>query len=335
MTIMKWKLILGSFLASSGLTAVRGLQGPVVPTTSTSTSITSIRLPIALDTQNFGLRTPSPFVPQQKQKTSSTSLTTELWGEAFGTFWIVGVGSMATMSATFVDPFSTTPLHEIALVWSAAVAMAIYLCTTQKWGEAHFNPAMTIVSAVFRDFSWNKVVPYTMAQLTGSTVGSAVAYTMHSSCIRDYEEHQEIVRSSSVETARVFGEYFDSLTVGQAFGVEALGTAILAATAFASTSTMASQHQSTATAKLSVPLIMGGTVFGLINWLAPYTQCGMNPVRDFGPRLVAYAAGWTDVAFTDCWVYILAPIVGALVGAGLVEGILDEQQETQETRASL
>ena len=40
----------------------------------------------------------------------------------------------------------------------------------------------------------------------------------------------------------------------------------------------------------------GESITILIAVIAPLTQAGFNPARDFGPRLFAYAAGWGSVA---------------------------------------
>ena len=238
----------------------------------------------------------------------------ELFGEALGTFGMVGIGSWASMSATFSD--TSISLPEIALVWSMA-AVASIIITTPLSG-AHLNPAMTLALAMFRGFEWNKVLPYSFAQVLGSSAGSAMSYIMNAQAIEDFEVSQDLSRASSIPSARVFGEYYDpSLTGAEAFGVEAFGTAVLAAVVFAVSHPRAANRIS-----VPVPLIIGGTVFSLICFLAPLTQCGMNPARDFGPRLVAYVAGWTDVAFQDCGLYILAPLIGAPTGAALVDSLL-------------
>jgi glycerol uptake facilitator-like aquaporin len=62
----------------------------------------------------------------------------------------------------------------------------------------------------------------------------------------------------------------------------------------------------------------------VISIIAPLTQAGLNPARDFGPRLLAYLAGWGPVAIPGprggfFAVYIASPLVGSLVGAGAYE----------------
>jgi glycerol uptake facilitator protein len=68
------------------------------------------------------------------------------------------------------------------------------------------------------------------------------------------------------------------------------------------------------------PLFIGTTIAVLISVIAPLTQAGFNPARDFGPRLFAFLAGWGEVAIPGpnghgFWVvYIIAPCVGSVCG---------------------
>jgi glycerol uptake facilitator protein len=71
-----------------------------------------------------------------------------------------------------------------------------------------------------------------------------------------------------------------------------------------------------------IPPIIGATVGALIAVLAPLTQAGFNPARDFGPRIVAYLAGWKTVAFQGWWVYVLGPLLGAPFGAAVADKVL-------------
>ena len=76
------------------------------------------------------------------------------------------------------------------------------------------------------------------------------------------------------------------------------------------------------------PLFVGLTVSSIIFFIAPLTQAGLNPARDFGPRVVAYFCGWGQAALPDAvggwfWVYVLGPIVGGALAAGFFRFVLD------------
>lgn len=107
------------------------------------------------------------------------------------------------------------------------------------------------------------------------------------------------------------------VTTAVAFLAEALGTGILGFVIFALTNAKNSVMQSG-----FVPPIIGLTVGSLIAVIAPLTQAGFNPARDFGPRVVAFLAGWKTVAFQGWWVYVVAPIVGAATGAFIADKVL-------------
>jgi len=103
-----------------------------------------------------------------------------------------------------------------------------------------------------------------------------------------------------------------------AFIAEAFGTAVLAFAIFALTHRCNGNEQK----KVLVPPLIGACVGALIVLIAPLTQAGFNPARDFGPRIVAYLAGWGNIAFKGWWVYVLAPIVGAPIGAFIADKVL-------------
>jgi len=107
------------------------------------------------------------------------------------------------------------------------------------------------------------------------------------------------------------------VTTTTAFLAESVGTAILAFVIFSLTHPKNDKVEGGL-----VPPLIGLTVGGLISIFAPLTQAGFNPARDFGPRIVAWFAGWKTVAFKNAWLYIVAPIVGAVVGAGLADRVL-------------
>ena len=260
----------------------------------------------------------------KKSRFWTRSLCRELLAEAVGTFIIVQLGTGAVMSAIFTD--SLVGLFQIAAVWIIAVTLAI-ACTASISG-AHLNPAISLSLALWRpspQFGWSKLLPYAAAQTVGAVVASATNYVLYKSQIAAFEAAHGIVRSSSssIASAKAFGEYFGApVTTLQAFLAEAVGTAILAGVVFALTHPQNKKEQG-----LLVAPLIGMTVGALISVLAPLSQAGFNPARDFGPRLVAYLAGWTGVAFRGCWVYIVAPLIGAPLGAVFVDKVLYQNGE--------
>ena len=74
-----------------------------------------------------------------------------------------------------------------------------------------------------------------------------------------------------------------------------------------------------------IPGLIGFTVAMNLALYAPLTQAGWNPARDFGPRVVAYFAGWGDIAIPGprggFWIYILGPFIGGVLAGGISEKI--------------
>jgi glycerol uptake facilitator protein len=114
-----------------------------------------------------------------------------------------------------------------------------------------------------------------------------------------------------VATDKLFGEFYPDpggaakASLSLAMGAEALGTFLLVLMIFA--------------------LTEGCNVGRPDNAL---TQAGLNPARDFGPRLVAWWAGWGAAAFPDrvggfFYVYVLSPVLGAVAAARFFVRVLE------------
>jgi glycerol uptake facilitator protein len=108
-----------------------------------------------------------------------------------------------------------------------------------------------------------------------------------------------------------------------AFVAEVVGTLFLALVVFALTD----ERNLAAPAGRLAPVFIGLNVAILISVIAPLTQACFNPARDLGPRLFAFFAGWGAIAIPGrgtgfLTVYILAPLIGAVLGGGLYVGLL-------------
>jgi glycerol uptake facilitator protein len=262
--------------------------------------------------------------------------------EFVGTFVLVFFGLGVVHTALLSEPHAGLGL--VAVVWAMAVALAIY--TTGAISGAHLNPAMTLAFTVFRGFPARRVVPYMLAQLAGAFCAAALLYGLFHGVIDHFERAHGLVRGypGSVLSAMVYGEYFPNpgmvasgvlsaadVTKWQAMLGEGIGTAFLALFVFALTD----RANAAGPGGALLPLCVGLAVALNISIIAPLTQAGFNPARDFGPRLFAWLAGWDRIAIPGprggfFTVYILAPCVGALCGAGVYHVLLAEKRQTPE-----
>lgn len=252
----------------------------------------------------------------------------ELLGELLGTFILVlfGTGSVAVTVL-----FSAHQgLFQIAIIWGIGVTLAIYM--GRHLSCAHFNPAVTIAMAVSGRMSVRKVFGYLAGQFLGAFLAGLTIYLLFSPSIAAYESAHHITRGAleSVATAKMFGEYYiqssssAAASMWSAAGAEAFGTFLLVLAIFLLTESCNVGKP----AENMAPLFIGLTVTSAICLIAPLTQAGLNPARDFGPRIVAWIFGWGATAFPDAhggffWVYMLGPIVGGIIAALVFTKIIE------------
>ncbi len=221
----------------------------------------------------------------------------ELLGETIGTFILVFIGTATVALEILYGTFGE--LIPIALLWGLGVAIAIF--TTRSICPAHFNPAVTIAMFLNKSLSLHKMFFFWLAQFIGAMLAGGMVYWIFNDAILEFQPQK------NVETARMFGEYYNVSTLS-AFLFEMLGTVFLVFFIFVIVNFVKNSTL--------VPILIGFVVSIAIVFIAPYTQCGINPARDLGPRLVSYFNGWNDVAFSQSpiLVYVLAPLLGGVVG---------------------
>ena len=244
----------------------------------------------------------------------------EFLGEALGTFILTLFGCGSVAVAVLFGEYNS--IFQIGFVWGIGVTLAIYL--TRYLSNAHLNPAVTLAMVVGKRMKAGKIPLYFGAQFFGAFLAGWAIYLLFSPSITAYESLHQIARGTdaSIITAKMFGEFYPNpggsavVSMPLAIAAEAFGTFLLALTIFGLTEDAnAGRPSSTIT-----PLFIGLTVSSIIWLIAPLTQAGLNPARDFGPRMVAWIAGWGDAALPDrCggffWVYILAPLAGGATAA--------------------
>jgi glycerol uptake facilitator protein len=260
----------------------------------------------------------------------------EFLGEVLGTFILVlfGCGSIAT--SILFDTYQG--ILQIGIIWGIGVTLAIYL--TRQLSCAHLNPAVSIAMVVSKRMKPDKLPVYLAAQLTGAVIGGLTIFLLFEPSIERYESVQSIVRGApeSIVTARMFGEYYNVpgsaavVSMPLAMAAEAFGTFLLVAMIFALTEGCNLGRPDDTIA----PVFIGLTVSSVICLIAPLTQAGLNPARDFGPRLIAWAAGWGKAAFPDehggfFLVYIMAPVLGGIIASIFFVKLVEPAMKKQST----
>ena len=273
----------------------------------------------------------------------SRSVPVRCFGELLGTFMLVLFGCGSVHAAVLTG--AQSGLWQVAIVWGVAIAVTIY--TVGSVSGSHINPAMTLAFACWRGFPKALVVPYILSQLAGAMLAAAALFMLFGSFLaaKEYDLGIERGKPGSEMTAMCYGETYPApgrmestwrtdartaekhyalVSEATAFFAEVLGTLILALVVFAVTD----ERNAAGPGGRIAPLFIGLTVAILISVIAPLTQACFNPARDFGPRLFAMFAGWGEIAIPGpngrgfFTVYIVAPIIGALIGGGLYDRVL-------------
>lgn len=215
--------------------------------------------------------------------------------EAFATFALVlgGCGAIVAQART-----GTLGGVGVALTFAFVIAVMVY--ATGHLSGAHINPAITVAFAAVGHFPWHRVPGYVAAQ----TIGAGLAALL----LRGW-----------------FGLTADLGATGLSSGIGAwTGISIeIAATSFlafviASVATDVRAQQPAAGLAIGLAVGLGALFAG------PLTGGSMNPARSLGPALVAGQ-------LSHLWIYIAGPLVGALAGMGLYQGIRHAEVPRPET----
>jgi len=199
--------------------------------------------------------------------------------EGFGVFALVFAGCGAII--TEAEHPGTLGTIGVALVFGLIVMAMVY--ATGHLSGAHLNPAVTLAFAATRHFSRAEALAYLAAQLAGALVAAALLAAIWPS------------------QPAALGTTIPTVGIGSAFAYEAVLTAFLMFVIMAvATDTRA--------VGAGAAIAIGGTVGLDALFGGPITGASMNPARSIGPALIAGE-------LHDLWLYIAAPLLGAIIGA--------------------
>lgn len=208
------------------------------------------------------------------------SLTRKLGAEFVGTFILI----FAATAGPIVNQKYNGVESLIGNAACAGLAVMIVILSTGHISGAHLNPSLTIAFAALRHFPWVQVPAYIAAQVSASICASFALKGVFHPFLSG-------------------GVTVPSVSTGQAFALEFLITfnLLFVVTAVAT--------DTRAVGELA-GIAVGATVMLNILVAGPSSGASMNPVRTLGP---AVAAG----NYKSIWIYLVAPTLGAIAGAGI------------------
>jgi MIP family channel proteins len=199
--------------------------------------------------------------------------------ELLGTFTLVGVGSLSILAASAgQSPGILVAPFGFGLALMAGIVMFGHV------SGAHFNPAVTLAAWIDRRVGWADAIGYVVAQVIGALIASLMILILFSKEVVDATRN---VPNSVV-------------TDPQAFAMEVLFTTVFVTVIL--TVTRRSPTQATFVIPLTLLLIHFTGI--------PLTGASVNPVRSLGPAIVVGN-------YEHLWVYLTAPLVGAILAWGL------------------
>jgi aquaporin Z len=225
----------------------------------------------------------------------------KLSAEAFGTFWLVfgGCGS-AVLAAAF--PELGIGFAGVALAFGLTVLTMAYAVGPISGG--HFNPAVSLGLAIGGRFSWGELVPYWIAQLVGGFIAAMVLYLIASGKA-DFVAGGFASNGYGANSPGGYGltaAFLIELVLTAGFILVILGsTAPTAAPGFA-----------------GIAIGLALTLIHLVS--IPVTNTSVNPARS---TAVAFFAETGAVG--QLWLFWVAPLAGAALGALIWTGLLSRE----------
>jgi aquaporin Z len=223
--------------------------------------------------------------------------------EFFGTFWLVlgGCGS-AVLAAAF--PELGIGLHGVALAFGLTVLTMAF--AIGHISGCHLNPAVSFGLWAGGRFPALELAPYTIAQLLGAIAAAGILYIIASG--------KAGFDVSAGFASNGFGEHSPGgYDLPAALLTEIVMTMMFLVVILGATDKRAPQGF----APIAIGLCL--TLIHLIS--IPVTNTSVNPARSTGVAL--FAGGW---AIAQLWLFWVAPIIGAMLGAMVYRFIGDEEK---------
>ena len=190
---------------------------------------------------------------------------------------VFGTFTLVFIGATAIVGFG---LSAAPFAFGIALLAGLYAFGGVSGG--HFNPLISLVMFLDRRMNAREVIPYWIAQFVGAVLGALALLLMTSS--------DDVAKAATVPgIGGIRAAFFVELFLSAVFMIVVLQV------------TASKTNASTAFVAIAL------TLFAIHFAAVPFSGSSVNPARSFGTALVGNR--WTDF-----WIYILAPPLGAILG---------------------
>ncbi len=224
--------------------------------------------------------------------------------ESFGTFWLVlgGCGS-AVLAAAFPD----VGIGLLGVSFAFGLTVLTMAFTIGHISGCHLNPAVSIGLCVGGRFDVKQLPPYIIAQVIGAIAGAGVLYVIASG--------QAGFDVAAGFASNGYGEHSPGgYSLVAALVCEIVMTMMFLLIIMGATDSRAPQGFA------PIAIGLGLTLIHLIS--IPVTNTSVNPARSTGVAL--FVGDW---AITQLWLFWVAPIAGAAIGAAVYRFIIGSADE--------
>jgi len=224
--------------------------------------------------------------------------------EFLGTFWLVlgGCGS-AVLAAAF--PHLGIGLHGVSLAFGLTVLTMAY--AIGHISGCHLNPAVSIGLWAGGRFSAARLAPYIVAQVLGAVVAGGVLYVVASG-------------ASGFDVTKGFASNGYGAHSPGGYSLQAAAVVEIVMTMFFLIVILGATDKRAPAGFAPIPIGLALTLIHLIS--IPVTNTSVNPARSTG--VAVYVGDW---ALSQLWLFWVAPIVGAVLGAGAYRFIAGAEDE--------
>lgn len=210
--------------------------------------------------------------------------------EAIGTFALLFCGCGA-MTINEITGGSISHVG-VAITWGLIVMAMIY-----AFGEisgAHFNPAVTIGFAFAKKFAWQKVPAYIIAQAVGGIFAIFLLWFLFpdSQFLGETTPAEGFPPLKAAILEFILTFFLMVVIINVSTGSKEIGT--------------------------MAAIAVGGLILLEAMFAGPITKASMNPIRSIAPALFTGN-------FKDLWLYIVAPILGAITAVSSCKLVKEEQ----------